>query len=181
MKYLFYIDEFEFYGGKSEPIKWEFDFRNGCVATYHLNIGMRQCNAVVYVSKKGTRKVLALSEIPEDPGGQNAVYDIFDYRMSSDGDNFQVPDYVKSNLWTREITKLIWLIIAFVLCGLGIVMAIASYLRGAWTFALIACAIYLMGFYSYRNRERIEDLFSANDDFEKIMKKKQENKCRLSV
>lgn len=173
MKHLFYIDEFEFYGGKADPIKWEFDLKRGCVATYNLSIGLRSCDAKVYVSKKGTRKVISLCDNPTDPGGKNAVYDIFDNRMCTDGDKYQIPDFVHCSAFKRAVAKVIWKLLASVLCLMGTIMAIISFIKGDNSLnILIALIIFVLGITGYIHSYWIEDMFSdQNSDYQKIMQK----------
>lgn len=167
MRCVFYIDEFEFYGGKAEPLKWEYDVRHGCVGTYHLTIGARSCNAMVYVSKKGTRKALTLIDDVTDKDGRRAVFDIFEKRMLQDGDSFQIPEYAHSIVFKRSIAKAIWLCLSLILLAMGFVIIITSIIKGEpLYYVVVGMAMMSLAAIFYIGRYKIEDMFiKQNEDY----------------
>lgn len=167
MRCVFYIDEFEFYGGKAEPVKWEYDLRHGCVGTYHLTIGDRSCNAMVYVSKKGTRKALTLIDDATDKDGRRAVFDIFEKRVLQDGGAFQIPEYAHSIAFKRSIAKAVWLCLSLILLGMGCVMIITSIIKGAPLYhAVVGMGMLSLAAIFHTGRYKIEDMFiKQNEDY----------------
>ena len=170
MKYLFYLDELEFYGGKAEPVSWDCDLKRGCVATYKMCIGFRSCNAKVYVSKKGTRKVLAMGDNETDPGGGNAVYDTFEQRMSQDGDILSTPEYVHSIAFKRGMAKFLWRICCILCMLIGVFMIMATCLFGIGnSYVIIAAIVCLLGLVGFVRTDVVEDMFAGgNADYQKI-------------
>lgn len=170
MKYLFYMDEFELYGGKATPVHLDGEVEHGCIATYRMEMNLHQCNAKVYVSTKGIRKVFTLYDQEKEPGGKQAVFDCLESRMHQDGDAFNTPKYFQSIVFKRRMAKTFWKICSIICMLVGVMMTTVIKLRGGTGgYAVVAPLVILLGLVAYFNTYRIEDLFPGeSNDYKKL-------------
>lgn len=171
MQYLFYMDEFELYGGKVTPVRMECKVEHGCIATYKMEINFHQCGAKVFVSEKGIRKVFTLYDLDQEAGGKYAVFDCFESRMRQDGDVMNAPKYIQSTVFKRRMAKTFWRACSVICMLVGVMITAVTMFRGSiGGYTVAAAFMILLGLAAYFNTYRIEDLFPGKSNDYMILK-----------